>query len=433
MDKGKKPSAKLGHTLRRYWWLFAITATVIVVAVLKHATADKDVASETAAPSSTPLDGTLADQEKSDVKIPVAPRLDVASGDLELPIPQDTEAIARYYSTDGLPNIADVAVIWEKKAQRYIDFLHKETFAQGLSRTYMGSELAFVLGNYPNSQSTNPDIIRIFARTRRFAKLVSYIRNAKENRDITSEVETIALQVQRFIDNRRFTEAQVRKLIKDKPEIFAPGAPENLRRPMIDLCRGFGLTGLDVPEGIIPMSLEGTQLGIVANSFLLGMTEHPSAIQPLLDILSYDDAPIIKELARAWNRNATYVKWDYSFANRPVVADAIDRILIANVDSDTLPADAKHIAEEYQQWRAKQDFPKREIVPLYSYDEPRTPYHLPGTVTGVSDNIQPSSLELPLSFSVSDVDVFEFNEQALADIIQYANRFNSALPSNSGL
>jgi hypothetical protein len=399
----------------------------MVLALLKLATHHQSPHSNLPLAKLTTLPEAPPSECKREFNRPESRRVQVPTDNLELPIPDDVQAMARYYGADGPPNIRDVAVIWQKRQDRYINFLDTEDFQQGLYRSYMGSELGFVLGNRGNDYPTNPHIIRIFARTRRFSKLVSQLMLAKDQGHVEDMVASIDATVKQFIKERQATEQQIYRLIKERPEIFVPGASESVRRPLIDLCHGFCLTGLDVPEGIIPMSLEGTQLGVVNCTFLLGLAEHPRAIQPLLDILSYDDEPLIRKFAEIFDEEIRYLRWDYSFANPPVIADAIDRILVASAENDTLSPGALALANEYKQWRQASALAEREVVQIYAYDAPRTPYHLPGKVIGVGSNGQTFPLELPINLGTSDVDLYEFDEHTIGAIIDWAKRFDAAL------
>lgn len=434
------------HTFEWFSGILGFAAILIVIVVLKvslpekNSNSDAQQASPVQSGEIQPNKPSAALASQVDSKPPTertdGQKHNVETHDLELPIPEDVEAIARHNGNDGPPRIGDFAVLWQKKQDKYIDFLRTETFEQGLYRTYMCSELVFVIGNFPNSSPSFPEHITLLARTRRFAKLLSYVKEAKEKGDVESVIAAMDATVKRFIEERRRTTEKIERLMEEEPEVFRPGAPESLRIKSIDLLQGFGLTGLDVPEGVIPMSLTGTQLGVVANTFLLGMTEHPSAMKPLLDIVAYDDGPLFAKLAKAWGYETSGVKYDFfirndfTFENRVVMADALDRIMMAYSQNQTANDSSLAVAQQYAQWRQRQNFSQRETVKVFSHDSPQTPHHLPGYVLGVakdeSGKTKTTTLELPLKLVLSDTDLVP-DEKVIGPIIEFAKRFQAAL------
>jgi len=292
----------------------------------------------------------------------------------------------------------------------------------------MISELVFVLGNFPNSAPSYPEHITLLTRTRRFAKLLWHVRQAKEQENIESVVAIIDTTVKRFTEERHRTTEKIERMMEEEPEAFSPDAPESVRVKGCDLLRGFGLLGLDIPEGVIPMSLTGTQLGVVANTFLLGLTEHPDAVKTLLDIVAYDDEPLLAKLAAAWGHETFAIRYDFTFENRVVLADALDRIMVACSQGRTANDKALAVAQQYAQWRQRQNFPQRETVEVFSHDSPKTRYHLPGYVLGVAEDErgETTTLELPLKLIVSDIDWVP-NEKVIGPIIEFAERFQAAL------
>lgn len=84
----------------------------------------------------------------------------------------EAEALGRWFGT-GEKRFEDAEVFWQKGSDKYVRFLKEESFEQGLRRVYMPSELLMVMGNTGTVDPTSPDIIRLFARTRRFSKLLA--------------------------------------------------------------------------------------------------------------------------------------------------------------------------------------------------------------------------------------------------------------------
>jgi len=195
----------------------------------------------------------------------------------------------------------------------------------------------------------------------------------------------------------------------------------------VKLVAGVGSTGFESVS--IPMSLHGAQLGAAANTFLLGLTGHPDAIAPIMETLAYDDQAIVAKLAEACGRSSGFFTKNLAFCNPNVAADALDRILVACADNQTLNQEALSVARQYKIWRDSQDLPDREIIQAFTFDSPTAPYHLPGMITGVKKDAETFELELPLSLweeHLNDTPNYQLNEETIRRIIDWAKRFHAA-------
>jgi hypothetical protein len=356
---------------------------------------------------------------------------------LELPVPQDTASLARYYGTQGRRNFSDVQVVWQKQTDKYIDFLKEETFSQGAYRTYMKSELIQVMGETFTSSPYDTEIISLICRTRRLSKLIDYIDNAKKTGTLNSAINDLSTATNRFMKEVSEVEDKLGKLAEEEPEIFQPSAPEEQRSRFIDLSRGYALSGLDVDEKGIPMSLDGAAHGLAANSFLLGLTEDPLAVAPLLKIASYDNVEFQKKIKAVMDNDnfKQEIVLPNSLANFIVVGDALDRILVscANRQKDNLSLSAKAVAGQYVKWRTEQNFPERKVFEVYPWDAPQNPYHFSSSITGRVTKVETMKVLLPLHLA-KRVPHTPFDEQGtnpvIETILDWAKRFQAALDKN---
>ncbi|MHC4214864.1 MAG: hypothetical protein ACYSWP_15995 [Planctomycetota bacterium] len=429
-QKAKEPLDNTDHSIiRQYWWLFIIAVVLLAATILLLTSNRQD-------PSLDLTEVVVKDfpnEPESEANMPLIAMANESNviGELDLPLPEDVNAIARYHSTEGKKKFSDATVLWQKRQDNYIDFLHEESFEDGLNRSYMNMELVFALGNFPNSNPSYLYHITLQARTKRFAKLLAYVRQAKKDGNIVKTIDVIDAAVKRFTESRLQTVETLERLMEEEPEIFRTDTPEKERRKFKRLVFGHGVTLLNVPEGVIPMSLRGTQLGTVVATFLLGYAEHPKTVKTLLDIVSYDDDPLIDKLANAIGLDENFVeaalRHDLTFENRVVMADALDRTMMSCLRDSNVNSEALLVAKQYSQWRQEQDFPDRQFVEVVAYDSPKTPYHLPGSITGVkSDEITESApLELPLELKVPGTRG-KPNEEIIEPIIEFARRFNEA-------
>jgi len=402
-------------------------AVVIMLAVLKLTTMRRGGPTDIPAPPAPPIPEAPADEPKPEVNGPTVPKAELPADDRELPYPHDVEAVARYHGTSGRRNIRDAEVVWQERADVYIEFLDAETFEQGIYRAYMKSELLVVVGDMDQPVPGHPDIIRLLVRTRRVSKLIEQVNEARAGGDTARLVEAMDSVVKRFMAERREVEQNLERMIETEPESFTRAATEEQRYRVIDLGAGYGLTGLDVAEGVIPMSLHGTQYGIVTNCFLLGLTEDHRAVSTLLEVLSYNDKPFIKKFAEACGDKAGLVREWSLLANRVVIADALDRILLAASGGDGPTGEAGDLARQYEQWRGDQKLGSRKVVRVYAYDSPRTPYHLPGRIMGAGNVAAYFEVELPLALWQDAPRQYRLNEEAITKIIEFGERFQAAL------
>ena len=171
--------------------------------------------------------------------------------------------------------------------------------------------------------------------------------------------------------------------METEPDAFTSGATKDQRIRLIKLVAGSGSTGFKSLS--IQMSLFGTQLGAVTNTFLLGLSEHPDSVGPIIDILNYDSQPIIDRLTNATGLPKGFYDKRLLFANRAVATDSLDRILVACAENENINQEALSLAKQYIQWRESQDVPDREVQMICTYDSSTTPYHLPGKITGVKE------------------------------------------------
>jgi len=420
-------------TFRRYWWLFAVIAIVILAGLLRLPTVDEDAESDSAAPNPSALADVPQSDQKPQVKHSAGPEVALATDHLELPIPEDVQALARYYGTSGRKNIRDAEVFWQKGTDNYIDFIRNETFEQGTYRTYIPSELWWVTKPLESSSPAHPDAIRYLARTRRFGKLLSQVIEARESGNVTGLVEKMSKTLSRIMQERRLVEKKIMSLIEAEPSAFSSNATREQETRCWKNIIGVGSTGFDAVG--IEMSLHGAQRVAVANTFLLGLTGHPDALGPILETLAYDDRPIIDALCacECFSDAPTekeLMAADYVFANRAVVADALDRILVASADNEAVSQNALSLARQYNLWRHSQDLPDRKIQKTFAFDSPTTPYHLPGVITGVKQDAQTFEFKLPLALWERDYHVvsgYRLNEETIQTIIDWAERFSNAL------
>ncbi len=414
---------------RRYLWVMAVACLLllgVVIGNLRRRTSVRPPKGEAVQeiPTAVPRTG-----EREALRV-VSPEDEQMTAAVEnLPLPEDAALLERWYAPEGLRKWSDAQKVWQKGADRYIDFLKDEAFEEGVYRTYMTSELLDVMANEANCEAHYHRIVMILARTRRFSKLMAHVEAAKTAGDLDEVLATLDATVHRFLSERKMVEEAILQLVEDKPEIFRPGAPEKDRYPMIDLFQGFATFPYDLPEGIIPVNLEGTELGVVANSFLLGLTEDPRALVPLLEIAHYDCEAFVDKVCEAFGSDS--LRETYYLANMRVVGDACDRILMASGSRVPLPQQARGIASEYAQWRAARALPERKAVPVFFYDAPRTAWHLPGALADYDPDTNTFPLELPIPRKVKDVpglkDKPGLSDEDITTIMDYAERFDRAL------
>ncbi|HUT28516.1 MAG TPA: hypothetical protein VMX13_01900 [Sedimentisphaerales bacterium] len=431
-DIGKQ-SRSISPIFRRYWWVFAVIVGLIVLALFRVATVHQEGESKLPAPTLAPLADVPESQAKLEVNAPARTRIDIATDHLELPYPQDVEALARYHGTKGRKNIRDAQAFWQKGADNYIDFLRDETFEQSSYHTHIPSEFWWVATGSNSPRAPHPDVIRSLVRTRRFSKVIAQVIEARQQGNVVDLVETISRNVSRLIQERRAVEQTLMRMMESEPEVFSKRRTRQDETRIATLTSGEGSTGFEDVD--IPMSLHGAQLGIAANTFLLGLTGLPDAVRPIMDILAYQDRPMIDALCACecftdQPNEKEAMAAAHVFANRAVVADALDRILVACADNQALNEDALSVARQYKTWRDSQDLPDREVIQAFTFDSPTTPYHLPGMISGGKEDAQAYELELPLPLwqeYLNEAPNYRLNEETIGTIIEWGERFNATL------
>lgn len=380
----------------------------------------------------SPVDTDITAPSPQPAISPDSPEPELLDDNLELPYPDDVRAVADFYGADGPKRLSDAEVVWQKGDDEYIDFLSKESFETGTYLTYMTCELTQVVAlSGPWTYSVHDAvIIELLCKTRRFCKLMGHVEKAKNPAAMEPVVKVLTANVDRFIKEAMEVEEKLEKLAEQEPEIFRNDAPDMQRMRFIDLFSGYGLSGLPIPEGVIPMSVEGAGLGLAANSFLLGLTCDPASVGPLLTIADYENIEFQKKFSSVLTDPRPIVKTN-SLANYVVIADALDRILIscAGADRQNVSPAARTVAEEYVQFRAKQNLPPRKEMLVYPYDAPQTPYSVRGSVTGRIARVEmtPVSLPLPLAKKIPRTLFYERGITAqVAPILDFAQRFQEA-------
>lgn len=345
---------------------------------------------------------------------------------LELPLPDDANAIAGYFSSEpGQQRLNDLAVLWQKRTDRYIDYLNNESFAQGVRRTYLSNELIHSLGEGGSLDTIDPSVIKYHARSRRFCKLIYEIELAKDRQDTKRIVKTLADTVDRFIADRKSKEGEVLTFMQEHPEVFSSqpqSIDESVRLQWRDLVRGITVLGFAVqdPEQVMPISLKGAAQGTFANTFLLGLTEDVDAAGPLLRIIDHDDSPFLgkmKEIQLAAGVRVEIVDHyaeRLKYSNRWLVADAFDRLFMANPG---------HV-HGYQAWRSQQGIPDRPMMEIYPYDAPQVPYELQVQVMKQITPVKTKTLLLPVPRCWSPGDG-GLTEKQVEGILKFARRFDS--------
>ncbi len=345
----------------------------------------------------------------------------------DIPLPDGVEVAAPWMQEGEVTDLGAAKIRWQLTADEYIAFLRNRTFEQHAYRTADWSELVLVSGNEPNFFPSNPRTPMILARTRRFSKLVSQVEEAKASGELAPIMTALERTVTRLISDRRMVEEKILGLVKTEPAMFTRNASEEQWNRAGDLFQGHGLSGYDAADGAVPVNLLGTQLGLLANSFLLGLTKDARAIQSLLDIASYDGKPFLEKLPFERHPEAP----DYSVAApRTVVADAVDRILVACGQGVDVSERSAAVAKQYIEWRAERAFPEREIFESFSYDAAQTPYDLPGMVTGLDSEMSTTSLELPMK--PSEAGGPGLTPEDITMILEWAERFHKAEGSDYG-
>jgi hypothetical protein len=310
------------------------------------------------------------------------------------------EAAAR---AAGQPkSVEDTRPAQQAEEDPYVESLRNESFDQGLRRVHMTPALdGEIRGLLIILPPNNPCIVEeTLSKSRRFSKLLAHVRDSKPSGDVKQVVDVLHENAQWYLAARAEVEEKILKMMADQPELFRAGVElsERQQGQLTDLFHGFGTTER--------VGLDGAGQGLAAISFLLGETEDISAVGPLLEIADRDDGPFFEEIDKPGTRRM----YPCPTANREVIADALDRILVAEAGRAAADSPTGKIASEYLQWRQEVGLPERKTVSVYPYDRPRAeaktmPLSLP--------MMEPMRLARPLSEEMAKkVDM----------IIEYARR-----------
>jgi len=378
--------------------------------------------------------------EAADVAASVPPRppdaVGIVADDLDqvlplAPLDEEMEAVVRFHAPDGPPRAEDAKVVWEMAEARYIRVLKEESFEASAFNTYITTELIFAAGN----SSTGPGnfaIVKLLARSRRFAKLLRHVAEAEAAGASAEAVNVLAGTIRKLMAERARVFAELAVIAKETPLLFSSPetVPETERREWGDRMVGHALSSPEAPPGLIPLSLDGTKLAIAANVFLLGYTEHPDAVGPILSVAGHDEGEDRLTVKGAFLRPDTFVIPQLEIQNWFVIGDALDRIMVAATDRTDLSPDAKAIAGEYVRWRSEQGWQERERATVIAYDDPSVnPHSFRGMIVAPVETRGPAvecQLDLCLQFGrYSDLDAD--CPDGVMEVVAWAERFNAAL------
>ena len=351
--------------------------------------------------------------------------------DANLPVAEDVEAMARFFAPDGPRRIEDAAVVWQKDTDRYLKVLGEESFEVSAYRTYGTSELLTVLGSFPIFRPGSASIVKLLARTRRFGKLLREIDEARAREALPAKVESLSKVVGRFVTERDLTYQKLKVLARERPDRFSSDTKisDKDRNKLVDLMQGYAFSAPGPPDHLIPVSLRGTAIGLAANVFLLGYTERPEAVDPILRVVAYDEAAHRQRVLDAFTPPPRYFR-PASPHNPYVIGDALDRILCAAAANTQIRDEAQAVARAYVEWRQSLEWPDRREVQLYPYDmKTENPYSYRGMVVAVAPDVpkpplREEALLLPLAFGK---DSYSEERPAVTDeIVEWARRFQQA-------
>lgn len=228
-------------------------------------------------------------------------------------------------------------------------------------------------------ESTNCDIIRLLLRTRRFNQAVQLIVQADDAEKagiatgITSVLSWVGHEEQGLMATLDGTveSAAMNDLIYGDPD----AADLSARRYGID----------------------GIELGLTSNCYLLGLCGKPQHMGVLL--------PIAAQGSR------------HGYGLKLAAVDAMDRMMMRVQGDTTLSMEAQTTVTEYAAWRTNRGLPSRITADMFAYNAPGTPYTLLGAVGGAPATMA-GKIELPLypasytgSFAVFDHVVMEDPEK----------------------
>lgn len=383
-------------------------------------------ASRTSADGERPT-GTIAASRESPASQPAADpdthQVRPYAGVEDIELPEETQALARWFGP-GPKNLEDAQVAWQIREDKYVQFLKDESFVKSLQRAYILSELLHVRGTFDVLAADNPAIAATLSKSRRFSKLLAYVNRSKSSGGVGRAVDLLHENARWYLTARANVEKKILKLMADEPELFRAGVKlsERQRHRLVDVFHGFGTVARTVPE--LPMSMKGTSLGVVTISLLLGQTEDVRAVRPLLEIASRDDATFLRRLNKPGNRRTN----GYPTANRDVIADALDRILVAEAGRAAESSSSGKVAKDYLQWRKNAKLPERKTVRVYAYDERVTPHGLVGAFRRPGPGAKTVELALPMMEKNRQVRELPSKEMAkkIDTILEWAKRLQAA-------
>ncbi len=316
--------------------------------------------------------------------------------------------------TPAAPNIGDAEASWPQQEDIFVMHLRDESFEITAYRTSDQSDFINMLGNLPIVRNESASVVELLCRTRRVRKLLQAIASAQRDGTLSRTTASLSNVVGRFLEDRTKVYAGLRERAKEHPESFKPGAKED--RVVVELVSGYA-GAPSSPEGpLVPPSLMGTSLGLSANVFLLGATEHPDAIRSILRVADFDEQSLRKSVPLAYKPPGP--------RNPYAIADALDRILCLAAETKGV-GEANGVAREYVSWRKAQGWNERPIIKVPLYDSPMNPNDIYASVASAAKtSASETEIALPLTFGNDKYD--ETEPSAAATIIEWGRKFEKA-------
>ncbi len=312
------------------------------------------------------------------------------------------------------PSIEVAEASWRQQTDIFVLQLRDESFETTAYRTSDQSDFINMLGDLPIVRNESASVVELLCRTRRVRKLLEAIASAQREGTLSKTTASLSNVVGRFLEDRTKVYAALRERAKEHPESFKPGAKED--RVVVELVSGYA-GAPSGPEGpLVPLSLMGTSLGLSANVFLLGATEHPDAIRPILRVAAFDEQSLRKSVPLAYKPPGP--------RNPYAIADALDRILCLAAETKGA-GEANGIAREYVSWRKAQGWNERPTMKVPLYDSPMNPNDIYGSVASAAQtSASETEISLPLTFGKDKYD--ETEPPAAATIIEWSRKFEKA-------
>jgi hypothetical protein len=322
-----------------------------------------------------------------------------------------TLIVASFFTTSltpAAPSIEDAAS-WRRQADIFLMQLRDESFETTAYRTSDQSDFINMQGNLPIVRNESASVVELLCRTRRVRKSLQAIASAKRDGTLSRTTASLSNVVGRFLQDRTNVYDSLRARAKEHPESFKPGAKED--RVVVELVRGYA----GAPSGSAP-SLMGTSLGLSANVFLLGATEHTDAIRPILRVADFDEQSLRESVPLAYKPPGP--------RNPYAIADALDRILCLAAETKGA-GEANEIAREYLRWRKAQGWHERPIIRVQIYDSPMNPNDIYGSVASAAQaSASEMEVSLPLTFGNDKYD--ETEPPSAATILEWGRKFEKA-------